>query len=220
MLRRLVVLALLAAACGGKQPPPGPAPVANTRPSAPAPYPAALYAGLFRADATFRYHVATQSEHWDDQDPRADASGMVRERGEHVMTCTVTQVEPLPRAIASVVECDDQTGVPVGGGDPSGTYLATERGLWRMGSPEQARTTAPLPEDVIVPWPPVERHRDDGGVWIDLDRGTADAWCWSKRWSEGDDGGVSLCFANGAIDSGSSQWAGGSSREAQYELVR
>jgi hypothetical protein len=217
MIRRLLLVPLVTACAGAHAPPP--APVGNTTPPAPTRYPAPLYARLFEQGATFRYQVATRSSYYDDQDPRADPYGMVHDHGEHVMTCTVRQVEKLSAAVASVLECDPDVGVPVGGGDPSGTYLATERGLWRMESLEQARTTTPFVDDVIVPWPPIERHSDEDTVVIDFIPGAGESWCWSIAYSEGDDGGVSLCFAGGAITSGSALWAGGSSRDASYHLV-
>ena len=219
MIRCLALLTLVGA-CGRHAPPPAPAPVGNHTPAAPRRYPATLYAGLFAQGAHYRYEVDTLYEYYDTQDPRADRYGMVRETGRHEMTCTVVEVEALPNAIASVVECDDDSGVPVGGGDPAGTFLANESGLWRVDSLVDARTRPPVPGDELMASSPMVRHSEDDGVILDVVDSYDGTWCWSIAYSEGDDGSFSLCFKDGAIVAGSSMWAGGSSREANYHLVK
>ena len=219
MIRCLALLTLVGA-CGRHAPPTAPAPVGNSTPVTPLNYPAKLYAGLFEHGARYRYEIDTLYEYYDSQDPRADPNGMVKETGHGEMTCAVVEVEALPNAIASVVECDGTGGVPVGGGDPSGTFLANESGLWRMESLEVARTRPPVPGDEVMASTPMVRHSEDDGVILDVVDSYDGTWCWSIAYSEGDDGGVTLCFKNGAIVSGSSMWAGGSSREASYHLVQ
>lgn len=219
---RIVLLSLLATACYTSVPPTKT--VANQPPPVAALVPAKLYAGLFVRGAHFTYKVETESSHWDDQDPDADQNGNVTQKSSGTMTCTVTEVTKLRDAIASDVSCDESLGVPVGGASPQGTYVATAAGLWRTdGIPSAAPTDA---KTMLLAAIPAETKVVDGdpenegfSSQTSVSRNGAGEWCWEESSVGGDEGGSTICFANGVISGGSAFFAGGSSHDATYTLT-
>lgn len=211
MIERLLLLSLVAA-CGRSTPQPIPkATVAPPKEVVPAP----LYSGMFVTGSKLRYEFVMQSSRVDD-----DKSGNVNEADRQIMTCTVGEVTKLAGALAAPLECDVDITVPVGGAGPSGVYVATPTGLWRVGSIEEATIDALTAETAIIPAAPAERHSGSAqsGVETRLSRDADDAWCASNTYSGGDEAGTRLCFAHGVVVSGYAYWAGGSSREVTFTL--
>jgi hypothetical protein len=217
MTKRLVLAAFLAlAACGG-----GPKPVEPVGNGTPAPaggFPATAYAGLFTDGATYRYKVESSSGQWD-----PDANGMVYDKSTAEMTCTVGNVTQLADRIAATLTCnDDVVQVPIADATPSGTYVATAAGLWRVDGADAELDPAAMLL-TAEPAPRTDRKEEPGGEFgseIKVAQRADGAWCWDHALWGGDDGSTTLCFAGGTLSGGGAAFGGGSTHEVTYTLLR
>lgn len=236
--RGLAVL-LVTMACHG-----GGAPRAITN-AAPTPAASgAFMAGMFAADRTLVYDVTQEASFFDDQDPAADASGMVKTASTDPVTCHLA-VATVGRYRTATIACDD--------GDASGarvleelerTYVTDGAQLWRLEGGELPTTVgdleAALPDapDLVAGQQPVEQggyddtsDDDDGDG--DPDDGEDDArfgtvhrvtaagdgWCVEDEGWGGDEGGASWCVsASRGVTSVTWYFAGGSSQDQRAEL--
>jgi hypothetical protein len=225
MNRRRSVLAMLCTAatfgCGGGAKPDT---LGNTTPPPTGPAPA-LYAGLFTEGARYTYAVVFEGSHWDDTDPAADANGNVVNREESTMTCVVERVTPIGGAVAATLTCNDAAtqDVPIADSSPAGMYVASPAGLWRVDA-YPAGDGELSAEGMFLAAEPVAAHSektdDEGGLTVlDVAKDKAGGWCRTDVYAMGDDGGTTLCFANGVLASGGASWGGGSTREITYTLV-
>jgi hypothetical protein len=213
-MRALLVPVFLATACSS------PRKAANAPAASTKDYPAALYAGLFQKDARYTYTLDVSHSQWDD-----DANRNVEEHYSGSMTCTVTDVRELPSAIASNLDCEDDSTVTVVGDGPAGIYVATADGLWRV--PEMPRVAPTSRKQRLFAWPPVASETDDpdplnpgGGSKVTVSRNGARGWCRYLTFISGDEGDEGICVADGIIVAGSASSEGGDSHEMTYNLTK
>jgi ketosteroid isomerase-like protein len=221
MKRTGLLLVLALAACGGS----GGKPTAVTTPTtADTAVPPALFAALFVDGKAFKYAVTTESSHWDDQDPKADQNGNVLETTHDHMSCRVHGLQNFSHAIAAKVECDDASSL--GDLSPDAVWVATGTGIWRLDAfpLDDAAIDALDPKQMVLAAQPVETTVDSG----DADTGEAwsvvheaRGWCRTHTFVSGDEGGSSICFAQGfGLAGGGSSFAGGSTKDVTYELIQ
>ena len=210
-MRALAVLLLATPACTAPRPPTTTAASARN-------YPAPLYAGLFAKGALHTYTVESTHSYWDDQ-----TNGNVEETFTSMRTCTVTDVQEVPSAIASRIECVDTRSDPFVSDAPAGVYVATADGLWSVA--EMPRVAPTTTKDRLFAWPPVasdteERDPQDPGWGTTTTISQAGpGWCRSFTFISGDEGDEQLCVADGIVVSGSASSAGGSSYAMTYTLA-
>lgn len=239
--RGLAVL-LMTMACHGGAPA---RPVANTPP---APARGEFMAGMFAADRTLIYDVTQESSFYDDQDPAADANGMVKSAWTAPVTCHLA-VATLGRYRTATIACDDDDGDaatlrPRVLEELERTFVTDGAQLWRLEGGEQPTTVAelegalPEPPDLVAGQPSVEQggyddpsDDDDGDG--DPDDGeedarfgqahritaTTDGWCVEDESWGGDESGASWCVsAARGVTSVTWYFAGGSSQDQRAEL--
>jgi len=212
-MRRVLILASSLAACGG-----GALPASTrttARPADPSGSLPSHYAPLFVDGAEYRYQV-TSVVTMDGE----------RTESKSMMTCKVTRLTALTKARAAWLACDLVHDIPVEGASPTGAYVATEDGLWRLEKFPADAAMATLADDdrVVLATPREEvilrQEGGDGGEEKKVVRRADGAWCWSHSMWSGDDGSVELCFAAGqGLVGGSAHWGGGSVREITYERL-
>ncbi len=180
-----------------------------------------LFDELFVNGGQWRYQLTVTSQFWDDQHPQADPKGWVHTTRKGTMTCRVTRVARVGTAQVAQLSCERTIGIPIGDVEPDGYYILTERGLFRRGSmPSETDITALLTNDWVLPrkpqaWSDKKEYPEGGGEAKQV-KHTADGWCVEYSSWGGDEGGWSLCFANGHIRSGSHFFAGGSVHEVKF----
>lgn len=194
-----------------------------------------LFAALFADDRALVYDVKRVSSYWDDQDPKADATGNVTSEETLVVTCQ-RDVEAVGRYRVARVTCDDADG------DPDtfsarvveqleGLFVTDGQGLWRTGlvampTTEAAVDAARSPEPFLtVDQRPVkeEEQGSDGPDFGSRYEVTAsgDGWCVAEMSWGGDEGGSGWCVsAAGGLVSASWFFAGGSSQDETATLRR
>lgn len=238
----LVVFLTIAACHGGG----GPRAIANT-PPAPA-VTADLMAGLFTGDRTLVYDVTQEASYYDDQDPAADASGMVKAASTDPVTCHLT-VATLGGYRTATIACDDGDGDDATLGarvleELERTYVTDGARLWRLEGGALPTTVAeleaalPAEPELVQGQQPVEQggyddvSDDDDGDGDPADgeddarfgtshRVTAagDGWCVADDSWGGDEGGASWCLsASRGITSVAWYFAGGSTQDQRAEL--
>lgn len=215
-MRTLLVPLLLATACSSpRKAAKVPAPAATKKN-----YPAALYAGLFQPNARYTYTLDTSTSYWDD-----DTNKNVEQHFTGSMTCTVAEVRELPNAVASRLDCENDSTLPVVGDAPDGIYVATADGLWR--APEMPRIAPTDTKHRLFAWPPIASETSDPdpqnpgwGSKISVAQGGGNGWCRYMTFISGDEGDDEICVANGMIVSGSASSSGGSSHEMAYTLAK
>lgn len=202
---RTLPLLLLAAACHrGAAPTPA---IGATAPgTAPAP---GLFAGLFAGDRTAIYDVTRSRSHWDDQDPAADANGMVTDESTEPVTCRV-DVETVGPYRTATVTCDDDDDAPATLRSPifeklEASYVTDDTRLWRVDLLEAPITVADVQAslvdkpDLVLGQAPVHEEDEDeeeprfGSVHEVVVEG--DGWCVGDGSWGGDEGGSSYCIS-------------------------
>lgn len=219
-MKRTLSLLVFVAACGPK--------AASTTDvgnggGAPAGFaPAKEYAALFQPNAMWTFATENTDDHWDDQDPAADANGNVHATTAGEASCTVTAVTPFDGGVMSQIDCGDLGGEM--GFDPlTGTWVANAAGLYRFAG-EQATAVPDLKGQtpVLDAVPKTYAHEDQGneedGEGSSSTEVTHDgeAWCWSYAMSMGDDSWTSFCLDGAGPTSGDFGWGGGSVHEVKF----
>jgi hypothetical protein len=238
--RGLAVLLVTVACHGG-----GPArPLANTPPAPPPTV--AFMAGLFGGDRTLIYDVTQEASFFDDQDPAADASGVVKTASTDPVTCHLA-VATLGRYRTATIACDDGAAATSGArvlDELERTYATDGAQLWRLEGGELPTTVADLeaalPDapDLVAGQPSVEQggyddtsddddgdgNPDDGeddarfGT-VHRVTATTDGWCVEDEGWGGDEGGASWCVsAARGVTAVTWYFAGGSSQDQRAEL--
>lgn len=214
-MKRIVFVVV--AACGSARPP-----VVTPAPGVPA----APYAGLFVQGAVWRYQVTTTSEMYEPSDPKADASGQVKESSSSTVRCSVAEARTSKAGVMSRIECDAPL-VPKN--DPlAGAWVADARGLWRVDELPAAGAEPDLADArlVLAATPVVGKHEQKGtgdeegfgeSTEVTRDRG---AWCVTYASWGGDESYETLCFAGAAgVTHGAAGWSGGSTHATTFDLV-
>ena len=225
MMKRLAWIVPLVAACGGAGGKPDPG-IGNTaRPGSTGD----LFAALFVKGAATQYDVVTRTTYWDDQDPTADANGNVTKETTSTMTCTVDEVVDVTGGgRGAYLACSPEPNVPVGGASPTGGYVATADGLWRVDKAVAEVVAADLTADTMLlaakPVAAERKHEEpdgSGGSLYKVEQRPVDgAWCATRASWAGDDGGATLCFAAGkGLVSGVAYFGGGSTIDVEFELA-
>jgi len=186
--------------------------------------PAAHYAALFEAGKSWRYHVKAKIQMYEPDDPKADASGQVIEDSEHDATCAVAEARAWKGGVMSRVECDQAIS---DSNDPlTGAWVADARGLWRVDElPEKGDPDLADARMVIASAPTAGKHEQKGtGDEEGFGESTeivaeGSGWCVTYTSWGGDESYDTLCFAGGVVR-GAAGWAGGSSHETTFELIR
>jgi hypothetical protein len=182
-----------------------------------------LFAALFVDGKRFIYNVEITTSHWDESDPKADPDGNVTDTTTASMTCTVRGMQNFTSAVAVKLECDTTDDIA-----PTGVYVATPDGLWRLDAfPMDDAAIATLPaSDMVLPASPrakedsTEDPGGEGGSMVAIQERDG-GWCRTESSWSGDEAGTSVCFATGkGLVGGSSWWAGGSTKDIKYTLVR
>ena len=242
MRSNLAPAALLLVACHASG---GPRPAVGNTPSPPPPAATgAFMAGLFASDRALVYDVTQEASYYDDQDPAADASGMVHRAATEPVTCQLT-VGALGGYRTAVIACASDASDELIGArvleELERTYVTDGDRLWRLEGGERPTTVdeleAALPDlpDLTRDQRPVEAGGDgddddgdgDPDDGADDERfGTShrvtpagDGWCVADDSWGGDEGGASWCVsAARGITRVSWYFAGGSTQDQKAEL--
>lgn len=187
-------------------------------PSAPPP----LFAPLFREGHTMRFSVVASSGFYDESDPEADASGVVRSEERSEERCTVHQVEVIGEAHLARLDCEQ-------GGDDAlnHVYVATPQGLWLAYPGDIAegmlgKITSMPPYLAAHPTPDETREENDEGHGrtrsvVDSKDGS---WCVQETFWAGDEGWESMCFhPKLGITEVERGWAGGGEQNVVYSQI-
>ena len=182
--------------------------------------PAAHYATLFDGGHTFMYTHTSSSAFWDDEDPAADESGMVRSSETATVTCMTTVVLHTAQAAVANFECDGN------GGHMEGVWVADATGLWHLREEPAAEADIAglrVTETPQIAAEPVtfsnEEESDEGHSSSNSVDNNGSTWCAHESHSGGDEAGRSVCFTPGqGISSASDWWSGGSDMNNDWAL--
>jgi hypothetical protein len=213
-VRSVVLLAL--AACGGPHASTttGGAPLANRGTSASLP---PLYAQLFvEGEKTFPAEKIVS--HQGENGPETD-----RESG--TITCTVSGVRAITGGMVAEVACTGSLDLP---SSPSGTYVGTATGLWRVEGTDTPDVSQLGPEQMLFAAKPAKQRRETKDPGDDVDSGSAiivephgSGWCVLVTSWGGDEGGWQLCLREGAgVIGGHGFFAGGETHDVYFGDVR
>ncbi|MCA9677896.1 MAG: hypothetical protein KC464_22925 [Myxococcales bacterium] len=219
----------LVAACGGKAA--GPASPDTGAPVRPTPaggdaFPAPRDLAVFTPGATWTFQVHSTTSFMDEEDPAADASGVVTQEGDSRVTCHVAEVGTFDGGVLGHVACDGDLAA-TGMIDPlTGWWAANDVGLWRLeGDPPGDGAPELAPEEMILPARPVAGSTsrvldEEMGFEEHVEiNGDGKVWCQERSWSAGDGGWLSICFDAVGPASGVSGFSGGAESEVEFKRV-
>lgn len=217
---------LLAVGCRGAAPShPAPSSTGGTGASA-----APMFDGLFQPGTTWRFAITSEHSYGDDQDPAADARGMVMNRTTSSATCRVERVVRFPGGRASDVTCDEDTDRRFTDG-VAAVWIQTADGLWRDSIlPDEGVAPDLDPAVRLLPARPVAGEQRDedpesedgpagGSGSTTIISGADGDWCveWAS-WG-GDESWSGVCLDARGVVSGSHGFAGGEVIELRFERV-
>jgi hypothetical protein len=227
-MRTAIAFVLLAAAgCGGKSS------GSSTTPHGATGGPP--YAAMFEQGHTWTLEVKTHDAMWDDQDPAANAQGMVvNDSGPRPGSCKVAQVIDVAGGKASKIECEWGSSGEEGeilGNDPlsTGAWYANDTGLYMINElPEPGATVEVGENELVLGAQPAAFSKSlvdendeetEGMAQIALEQKDG-AWCWSYSAAIGDELWMTLCFAPDGLRNGDFGWAGGSEHTTTFTVVK
>jgi hypothetical protein len=216
-MKRMMLCAVLLAACGPKAAPSGPKGFE----------PDPSYAALFHKGQTWTFTVDTADDELDDS---SDTGEFKNVKDKFDADCTVTDVAAFDGGVASTIDCPDLAGRG-GSADPlTGLWIADATGAYHPSDgalPAAGAKPTYTADDLRFASPPAARHSeehdpqfgDDPTSEIDVSQ-QGGAWCWSWQVTAGDEGWATLCVAADGPVNGSFGWAGGSSHEATFTRAK
>ncbi|MEZ4398893.1 MAG: hypothetical protein R3B06_02680 [Kofleriaceae bacterium] len=221
LLKPLLFVTVVAAACGGK--------TSSTTPTGTTPTPAGpVYLPLFEQGRSWTFALSTKTTPPSDMgEPSTDDAG--------TMTCTVAMAHDMGATKMAKVVCRASGDTDPGDGNaPSGYWVATPDGLWGFdGSQSMDQVHAEIgkldPKTMLIAAAPAERRQelgdadgggDDGPEGLSVyaaKPGAAGAWCVSYVFALGDEAGWEMCLAaDRGIVAGSWFQAGATVVETSY----
>ncbi len=214
-------VSLFALACGGKSSAPTTTTTTpgNTGGEAAA-YPAPTDQALFKAGTSWTLTAVSHSSFMDDQDPAADATGVVRTSNTSQVTCAVAEVRAFASGVLSRIDCDAE--LSVGTTDPlAGWWAATAAGLWHLADEPAAEPTLDASAIFLSATPVAEERRnvldeemEHAEIITTSQEGAA--WCVANVFAAGDEAWSSLCLDAIGPVRGSGGWAGGAEQEVTF----
>jgi hypothetical protein len=211
-MRGLVASSVIVAACGGGSKAPVSSKQAGADPGLPA-----HYAALFRKGEAWTYTF--DHAYRDDSDPKHDANGRVAVK--LTSKCTVVDARALgDGAFVSDIACTPEFKQRQNAGTSNpipGVWFADARGLWRVQGPMPAGTAKPEPDGAMVIAASPAAGPQVVGEYAEarVERRKA-AWCVTvTATAEGPGSTQELCFADGGIESGMSDFRPGSEHDLE-----
>jgi hypothetical protein len=190
----------------------------------------ASFDGLFRADASWRFTVNSESSMWDDSDPAADANGNVVTKSTGTATCKVIATRSFPGGRASQIECDDAASDRVSD-TIGGVWIQNADGLWRTTAlPDEGQAPTLEPYELFLAANPkpgrVENKEPEGpdgpaggsGEIHEIEV-SGDGWCVTHSSWGGDESWRQLCIDSKGPAGGNAGWAGGSTQESTFQRI-
>ncbi len=216
MIRALACGAFLVG-CGGSRTPVQPAPLANAGSVAQTGITLpAHFAALFVAGAkTFPGELIVS---------HSELSGPVSNKTPGEVTCTVSDVQDIRGGKVCELQCSGLELID----QINGTFVGTERGLWKVDSDFANDVTTLAATDALFSTVPATAHAEHKDPDSGMDSGNAKiverhagGWCVMVTSWGGDEGGWQLCLEQGVgIIGGHGFFAGGQSRDAYFGDVR
>ncbi|MDB4960311.1 MAG: hypothetical protein JWP01_310 [Myxococcales bacterium] len=163
------------------------------------------------------------------------AEKIVSHQGEHgpetekesgTITCTVSGVRAIQGGKVAELACGGSPSLP---SSPSGTYVGTATGLWRIDGGDVGDDIARLdPKQMLVAAKPTKQRRETKDPDGDVDSGSAiivephaGGWCVLVTSWGGDEGGWQLCLREAAgVIGGHGFFAGGETHDVYFGDVR
>ncbi len=154
----------------------------------------------------------------------SEVSGPVTEKTPGEVTCTISDVRDLRGGKVCVLHCSGLELID----QINGTYVGTERGLWKVDGELTDDVSKLDATDALFSTAPATAHVEHEDPDSGMDSGSAriverhaGGWCVMVSSWGGDEGGWQLCLAEGVgIIGGHGFFAGGQSRDAYFGEVR